>query len=275
MNVLQALVLGLVQGLTEFLPVSSSGHLVIFSNILKITIEDGTTFSIFLHLATLISVIVVYFKDVCELVREFFGMIFDLFRGRFSVKSPYRKMMIMLIIATIPTVIMGLIFKKFGLDTSLSTLLVVGIMLLFTSLLMFIIDRIPQGIKGAKNGTFVDAVLVGLVQAAALMPGLSRSGSTITAGRVRGFNKEFAIKFSFLMSIPAILGAVVLESIDLIGEGKFNIDWLPFLAGFIAAAVSGILAIKFLITLLNKQKFYVFGIYCGIAGLTAIVFSFI
>ena len=275
MNIFEALVLGLVQGLTEFLPVSSSGHLVIFSNILDIQIDDGNAFSVLLHLATFISVCFIYYKDIIELIKEFFLMLGDIFRGRFDMTRPYRRMLIMLIIATIPAIAVGLLFKIFDLDAALSNLLVVGIMLIITSVLMFVIDRFGDGKLDAKNASFTSSLMVGLAQACALMPGLSRSGSTITASRALGYKKDFAIKFSFLMSLPAILGAAVLEGAGLIADGGFSVELAPLAVGFIAAAVSGILAIKFLINLLNKNRFYVFSIYCSIVGILSVIFFFV
>ena len=275
MSVWEALIMGLVQGLTEFLPVSSSGHLVIFGEILNLQIEDGNAFSVLLHVATFLSVCFIYYKDIIELIKEFFLMIGDIFRRKGDWNRPYRRMLIMLIIATIPAVVVGLIFKLFGLDAMLSNLLVVGLMLLVTAALMYFVDHCNTNRYDASNATYKSSLAVGLAQACALMPGLSRSGSTITAARAAGYKKEFAIKFSFLMSLPAILGAAVLEGAGLIMDGGFAIEALPLIVGFIAAAVSGILAIKFLINLLNKNRFYVFSIYCGIVGLICIVFIII
>lgn len=275
MSVWEALIMGLVQGLTEFLPVSSSGHLVIFGEILNLQIEDGNAFSVLLHVATFLSVCFIYYKDIIELIKEFFLMIGDIFRRKGDWNRPYRRMLIMLIIATIPAVVVGLIFKVFGIDAMLSNLLVVGLMLLVTAVLMYFVDHCNTNRYDASNATYKSSLAVGLAQACALMPGLSRSGSTITAARAAGYKKEFAIKFSFLMSLPAILGAAVLEGAGLIMDGGFAIEALPLIVGFIAAAVSGILAIKFLINLLNKNRFYVFSIYCGIVGLICIVFSII
>ncbi len=275
MSIFEALIMGLVQGLTEFLPVSSSGHLVIFGEILNLNLEDGNAFSVLLHLATFISVCIIYYKDIVELIKEFFLLIGDIFRGRFDMTRPYRRMLIMIIIATIPAVLAGALFSIFGIDEMLSNLTVVGFMLLITSVLMYVIDKFGDGRYDAKNATFTSSLLVGLAQACALLPGLSRSGSTITASRAAGYKKDFAIKFSFLMSLPAILGAAVLEGAGLIADGGFSVELAPLAVGFIAAAVSGILAIKFLINLLNKNRFYIFSIYCGIAGIVSIVCSFV
>ena len=265
--------MGFVQGLTEFLPVSSSGHLVIFGELLNINIEEGNAFNVLLHVATFISVCFVYYKDVIELIKEFFFMIGDICRGKFDFSRPYRRMLVMLIIATIPAVVIGLVFKLLDLEAALSNVLTVGIMLLFTSALMYLIDKFAEGTFDASNAKYKSALWVGIMQACALMPGLSRSGSTITAARALGYKKDFAIKFSFLMSLPAILGAAVLEGADLLLSGGFNVEFTPLALGFIAAAISGILAIKFLINLLNKNRFYIFSIYCGIVGVISIIAS--
>ena len=275
MNWFQALILGLVQGLTEFLPVSSSGHIVIFSNILNVQIEDGNAFSVLLHLATFLSVCIMYREDVWMLIREFFLWLGDLLRGRFKVETPERRMLIMLIYATIPAVVVGFVFKAFDLDAKLSILPVVGVTQLLTATLMYIVNRFGDGTLDKQNAMFGTAWLVGLAQACALLPGLSRSGSTITAARACGYKKEFAIKFSFLMSLPAILGAAVLEGASLIADGAFSVELLPTIIAFVAAMVSGILAIQFMIRLLKNNRFYVFSIYCVLTGILCLVFGFI
>ncbi len=275
MNWFEALILGLVQGLTEFLPVSSSGHIVIFSNILNIQIEDGNAFSVLLHLATFISVCIMYKEDVWMLIKEAFLWIGDICRGRFEVKTPERRMLILLIYATIPAIAVGALFKVFDLDAKLSVLPVVGFTLLLTATLMYIVDRFGDGKYTAKNASGKSAWLIGLAQACALLPGLSRSGSTITAARACGYKKDFAIKFAFLMSLPAILGAAVLEGAGLIMDGTFSVELVPTIIAFIAAMISGVLAIKFMINLLKNNRFYLFSIYCALVGIVCLVFSFI
>ncbi|MBQ4159479.1 MAG: undecaprenyl-diphosphate phosphatase [Clostridia bacterium] len=275
MNWFQALILGLVQGLTEFLPVSSSGHLVIFSSLLNIQIDEGNAFSVLLHVATFISVCIMYKTDVWMLIREAFLWIADIFRGRFKIETPERRMLIMIIYATIPAVVVGLVFKVFDLEEKLSVLPVVGCTQLLTAALMYIVDRFGDGTYTKENASPVSAWLVGLAQACALLPGLSRSGSTITAARACGYQKEFAIKFAFLMSLPAILGAAVLEGASLIKDGAFSVELLPTAIAFIAAMISGILAIKFMINLLKNNRFYIFSIYCALVGIVCLVFSFI
>lgn len=276
MTWLEGLILGLVQGLTEFLPVSSSGHLVIFENLLDAQIDDSTAFFVLLHFATLISVCIMYRKDVWGLIKEFFLWIADIFRGRFKVKTDSRRLFLAVLISTVPAGVLGVIYKIFDLDARLMNLYVVGIMLLVTAFLMYAVDKFNKNTTDEKNIKPLSALFVGLAQAAALLPGLSRSGSTITAARAQGYKKEFAVKYSFLLSLPTILGAVILEGASLLSDGTlFNMDAGAAIAGFLAAAVSGILAIKFLITLLNKNRFYIFSIYCAAAGILCLVFAFI
>lgn len=184
-------------------------------------------------------------------------------------------MLIMLIYATIPAIVIGVVFKALDLDAKLSILPVVGIMQLITATLMYIVNRFGDGKLDSANAGFKPAWLVGLAQACALMPGLSRSGSTITAARACGFKKDFAIKFSFLMSLPAILGAAVLEGASLLADGTFSVELLPTVIAFVAAMISGILAIKFMIRLLKNNRFYVFSIYCVLTGILCLVFGFI
>ncbi len=271
----EALVLGLVQGLTEFLPVSSSGHIVIFSNILNVQIEDGNAFSVLLHLATFISVCIMYKKDVWMLIKEAFLWVWDMLHGCFAVKTPERRMLILLIYATLPAIVVGALFKVFDLDAKLSVLPVVGGTLMLTAALMYIVDHFGDGKYTQKDASIKSAWLVGLAQACALLPGLSRSGSTITAARACGYKKEFAIKFAFLMSLPAILGAAVLEGAGLIMDGAFSVDPVPTMIAFVAAMVSGVLAIKFMINLLKNNRFYIFSIYCALVGIVCLVFGFI
>lgn len=273
MSIFEAIIMGLVQGLTEFLPVSSSGHLVLFSQILNLNIDEGNAFNVLLHVATFISVCFVYYKDVYELIKEFFLLIGDIFRGKLNLDRPYRRMLIMLIIATVPAVLLGLIFKILDLDALLSNVMTVGIMLLFTSALMYAVDKFNENKYDAQNAKYKSALYVGIAQACALMPGLSRSGSTITSACALGYKKDFAIKFSFLMSLPAILGAAVLEGADLILNGGFSVEIAPLIVGFAAAAISGVLAIKFLIRLLSNNKFYIFSIYCAVVGIISVLFS--
>lgn len=275
MNTFVAIVLGIVQGLTEFLPISSSGHLVIFQELFGMNDleESHLLFDTLLHFGTLLSIFLVYNKDMYYLIKEFFGILTDISKGEVNIHaSPYRKMIMLLITATIPTVIIGLLFKDMF-DLMFKSIRVVGFTLLFTGFLLSISNKLISGSKDEANAKYSNAFIIGLFQGMAIMPGISRSGSTIVAGLLNGFKKEFAVKFSFLISIPAILGAAVLQIPDLLRQGIDSTIIFPYIAGTLAAAITGFIAIKFLINLLNKGKFYLFSYYCWGVGVFIILYS--
>ncbi|MDK2932345.1 MAG: undecaprenyl-diphosphatase [Clostridiales bacterium] len=275
MNTFVAIVLGIVQGLTEFLPISSSGHLVIFQELFGMNDleESHLLFDTLLHFGTLLSIFLVYNKDMYYLIKEFFGILTDISKGEVNIHaSPYRKMIMLLITATIPTVIIGLLFKDMF-DLMFKSIRVVGFTLLFTGFLLSISNKLISGSKDEANAKYSNAFIIGLFQGMAIMPGISRSGSTIVAGLLNGFKKEFAVKFSFLISIPAILGAAVLQIPDLLRQGIDSTIIFPYIAGTLAAAITGFIAIKFLINLLNKGKFYLFSYYCWGIGVFIILYS--
>ncbi len=277
MTYLATIILGIVQGLTEFLPVSSSGHLAIFKHIPMIReailpFTENLAFDTMLHLATLISVFIVFWRDIWALICAFFGFLADLFRGKPNLHDPYRKMVLMLIIAVIPAAVIGLLFQS-EIEALAESLTVVGFALLITAVITWLSDKLANGRKTAETAGYKSALYVGIFQAFAMIPGVSRSGSTIFGGLLNGFDKQFAVKFSFLLSIPTILGASLLQTIDMVREG-FDMAYLfPFIAGGIAAAIVGIFAIKFLVNLLSKNKFYFFSIYCALVGIAVIAYS--
>lgn len=273
MNLIQSLFLGLVQGLTEFLPVSSSGHLVLFENLFNVEgAESSMLFDVLLHFGTLIAVVIAFRKDIVELWRAFVEM--------FRKGDPHKKrdhdkrrLILMILIGTLPLFVI-MPFKDY-LEQVRAFPWIVGIALLVTALLLFLSDRVKRGTKTEKTATMVDALIVGVMQAIAVMPGVSRSGSTISMGVFRGFDRNFAVRFSFLMSLPAVLGATLLEVTDALKE---NIDWslLPiYLAGMVVAGVSGFFAIKLVRYIANKGKFGWFAIYCAVVGVVTIVVSLI
>ncbi len=275
MDYIQSIVLGLVQGLTEFLPVSSSGHLAIFKHIFgESFFTSGISFDIMLHIGTLIAVFAVYYKDICELIAEFFRLIGDVFRGRFAIKTPYRRMLLMLIVASVPAAVVGILLKDFIETISSDRLWIVGICLFITAALLYVSDKISRGNKKAEDLRIGNSLLIGAFQALALMPGISRSGSTIVGGLFSGFSREFAVKFSFLLSIPAILGAALLDLKDVVSTG-FDMPLPVALLGVLVAAVSGFIAIKVLLKTVKKGKFRYFAYYCVFAGIAALVISFV
>lgn len=283
MSLLQAILLGLVQGLAEFLPISSSGHLVILKNIFHMKTEMDNVYDIMLHFGTLAAVFIVYWKDIKELIVEgfsilggwianactFVGNLFakDKKSYRSVINTPYRRFVLMVIISTIPTGILGVVLEKVVGDAA-QQLLLPGMCLLVTSAILFIADNINKGDKDAETATYKDSVIVGIVQGIATLPGISRSGSTIVACRLCGFSKEFAVKYSFIMSIPAILGACVLQLKDL---GSLTSPVGYYVAGTVVAGVVGFLCIKYMLVLIKKDKFKYFAVYCAIAGVLAIV----
>ena len=273
MSWFEALIAGIIQGLTEFLPVSSSGHLVIYATLFGEGEGGNLGFNVFLHFATLIAVIVVYRKDVWLLIRELFGAIGDIFKGKPDFKSPDRRYLLMVVIATIPAVLVGGAFKVFEMDAMLENIFIVAVMLIVTAVFMFLVDRLEDKKLSAANAPLSKALLVGIIQAIAILPGLSRSGSTIFAGVLVGFKKEFAVRFAFILSIPAILGASVVELNSAMKNG-FGIEPVSLVIGFIAALFFGILAIRLIKLLINSNKFFIFGIYCLCVSVFAFLVGF-
>jgi len=279
MDLLFSALLGIIQGLTEFLPISSSGHLVIFREIFNFdgTYAGGLFFDTILHVGTLISVFIVFRKDVKELIVELFGLIGDLFRGKKNpVKgNPYRRMIIMLLISTLPLFL--LVPFVGAIETVMfDNLFVVGIALLVTGGILFISNKLPQGNKDASNAKFRSAFWVGLAQAiAAVFPGISRSGSTIVTGQATGFTREFAAKFSFLMSIIAITGATVVQIPEALEQGTLGNSPLFFIVGAVVAAIVGVFAIKFLLKVFTKGKMHYFSYYCWAVGAIVIAYYFL
>ncbi len=284
MSIIGAILMGILQGLTEFLPVSSSGHLAIFQNLFHIGsgVEDLFLFDILLHIGTLIAIFVVFYKDIFKLIKEGFGIIFDFFRSLFGlirgrkwrrvIRSGYRKFVMLIIVSTIPTAIIGVLLKDLVEECS-KTLVMPGIFLIITACILFVADRAEEGTKTPKDAQYKDALIIGTSQGIATLPGISRSGTTITMALLCGFEKRFAIKYSFIMSIPAVLGAAVLEIKDVM---ETKADFEPaYLIGMIVAAVTGYAAIKIMLNVVKNKRYIFFSVYCLIAGIVAVAGSFI
>ena len=273
---LSSIFLGLVQGVAEFLPISSSGHLSLFQTFLGLS-EVGLFFDVLLHLGTLIAIFVYYWKDIVGLVKEFIRIVACLFskekRAQMGRLTPKGRMILMIIVATLPLfVILPVKDKIEGLYTNT---IFVGFALIVTGCILFFSDRMARGKKTAKSATMLDALLVGVGQAIAVVPGLSRSGSTISAGMMRGFSRKFAVRLSFLMSIPAVLGASVLSIGEAVSAG-IDVSLLPgYIGGTVVAAVSGYFAIRLVNLLANKGKFGNFAYYCWGIGAAAVVVTLI
>ena len=272
----QAIWMAIVQGLTEFLPVSSSGHLVLAIQSLGIQTDGGPLLEVILHIGTLIAVFIVYYKDVWSLIKEGVLLIVDGVRylvnkAKYPFRMyPERKMVVMVLIASVPTAVLGLFVEAFLQDLFMSSAIAVGVMLLVTSALLLLSTKIKQGSKRVEKATYRDALAVGIVQGIATMPGISRSGSTIVAGLAGGFDREFAIRFSFLISIPAIAGASLLTFIKAdLAELAANAG--PYLVGLVLSAAVGYLCIRTLLRMLKNHTFHYFGYYCGAVGVIAII----
>ena len=286
MTLLQAIIMGLIQGITEFLPVSSSGHLALFKALFHVNTDTGILFDVLLHLGTLIAIFVVYYKDICEMICEGIAIIIDFFvnigiwfHNLFSAKksayrkivnSAYRRFVMLVIVSTIPTGIIGFLGSDL-IEQASQTIFVPGICLLVTAVLLFIADRVRTGEKDMSTTSYGNAAFVGVCQGVATLPGLSRSGTTITACLLSGMERSFAVKYSFIMSIPAVLGAVVLELKDFHIAATPSSDLMAYLVGMLVAAVVGYICIKTMLVIVRKKKFLFFSVYCFIIGTIAIV----
>lgn len=296
MSVIDAIIQGIVQGLTEFLPVSSSGHLAITQHIIGVGGESNLFFNVMLHVGTLVAVIAFYYKLIWSLLKEFVLLVKDIFTGKFSwSKMNYeRNLIFMLIIGLIPLFLLflpipGTELKLKDLADIFSgspVLLVTAISLLITSVLLSIGivcnrrtasgKKTPAG-KGRESYNVLDAICVGLMQvAAALLPGLSRSGSTLAVGEMRGINKQKALDYTFILGIPSILAAALLEGVDAVKSPEgINVEIGVIIAGMIASAVVGYLAIVIFKWFLKSNKMSVFVIYTAVVGLVFLIISII
>lgn len=272
MDVLQAVIVGIVQGLTEFLPVSSSAHLIFVQELLGIN-QPGIAFDVLLHLGTLVAVVGYFFKDIVEMIKAFVSSIIDLFRGSFREgfrNDPYKKLAWMVIVGTIPAGVVGMLFDT-QIEAAFQSITISAFFLLVTGTLLYVSQRLNIGNRDIKNSGLKDSIIVGIGQAFAILPGLSRSGTTISSGLLIGLDKEFAAKFSFLLAIPAILGAA-LTQFDGIGAG-FDVNFLPYILGFLASVISGYLAISILLKLIRERSLDIFAFYCWIVGACVLVYS--
>lgn len=263
MSGLEALVLGLIQGLTEYLPVSSSGHLAIGAHLFGIDGEENLAFTVAVHVATVLSTFVVLWSEIVWILK-------GLFKFRMNSETRYA---LNILVSMIPVGVVGLFFKDSVEKIFGSGLMIVGVMLLLTAaLLTFSYYAKP---RQKETIGMRDAFVIGLAQACAVMPGLSRSGSTIATGLLLGNKKEKLAQFSFLMVIPPILGEALLDVMKAVkGEEAFGgIDMLPLCIGFVAAFVSGCLACRWMINLVKKGKLIYFGIYCAVVGTVLIASS--
>lgn len=258
MTTLEAFILGMVQGLTEFLPVSSSGHLVIFQHLFGLK-EAPLAFDVLLHMGTLIAVFIAFREDIVSIL-----------------KKPFDKLTFLILIGIIPAGLAGYFLEDY-VEMAFQSLLVVGFGLIFTGFILKVSENYANNrilLKEAEETSFKDAVFIGIMQALAILPGISRSGSTIAAGLFAGLNRDFAARFSFLLSIPVILGAGLLQ-IKNLGSGLEAMRLLPYAVGFLSSIIFGYFAIKVVLRLVRGGRLSVFSYYCWTVALLAFILHFI
>ena len=273
MTFLQSILLGLIQGVAEFLPISSSGHLAIAQNLLNINAEVPAFYDVLLHLGTLVAVFVAYWQDICDMVREFFCGIGDLVHHSTPTPvPPARRLILLIILGTLP--LFAILPIKDTVEGLKNNMIFIGAALIVTGFLLFFSDRARKGRKDARSATVLDVLVVGVSQAIATVPGISRSGSTITSGLLCGLNRASAVEFSFILSIPAILGSAALHLSDA-AHMLSEVNLGPYIAGMAVAAAAGFAAIKLIQYLVKKEKFGVFAYYCAAMGLFVIIYSLV
>lgn len=263
MTLLQAIVLGILQGATEFVPVSSSGHLVLVPWLLSWP-EPGLAFDAIVHWGTALAVLAVFWRDLYRLLLAGLKSLCSR-----SLADPKARLAWWIAIGTVPAVVIGFLFQDFF-EALFGTPPAAAGFLLLTGIVLSVSERLGSRTREAEEMTWLEALLVGLAQAAAIAPGISRSGATIAAGLLRGVRRAAAARFSFLLAVPAILGAGILSLIDLAGEGVLAADWPPLVAGFVAAAVSGYLCIRFLLSYLRQGRLYIFAIYVWLLSVASL-----
>lgn len=274
MSLLHSILLGVIQGVTEFLPVSSSGHLAIAEHLLGMegASEIPEFFDVLLHLGTLSAVFAAYWGEICDIVREFFRGCSDLIHRTAPDRiPPARRMILLIIVGTLPLFLVLPVKDK--IESLSGNMWFVGAALLFTGFMLFFCDRAKKGRKSEKNAAMSDALIVGVAQAVATCPGISRSGMTITTGCFRGFERGFAVRYSFLMSIPAILGANLLAAKDAVEAGINGQDVPVYLVGVAVSAITGYACIRLLRFIARKGRFGVFAYYCWIVGVLVLVLT--
>ena len=281
MSLLQSILMGIIQGATEFLPVSSSGHLALFKIIFNVNTETGLLFDTMLHLGTLVAVCIVYWKDVCNLIVAAFQLLFDIIANfktwisnkkngehtayRRLINSAYKKFVVLILITTIPTGIMGVAFSSL-IERASQTLLVPGICLVITAILLLISDTRPSGHKKVKKTTYANAAVIGVAQG---------FETTITTCLMLGFDRAYAVKYSFLASLPAILGANILELRHFDAAAVAGSSIAYYFIGMIVAGVVGYICIKLMIYIVRSNKFQYFAYYCAVVGIIAIIAYFV
>lgn len=273
MSWFEAIVMGIFQGIAEFLPISSSGHLALLQYLFDIK-EGNLFFTEMLHFGTLISIFIVYFKDIARIIYEFIALIGSLIKGKRAHKlTKHQWFGLIIIIGSIPTALIGLTFKDFF-ESLYTSIIPIGAAFIVTGFLLWIAEKKGTEGKDVKDVNLLDAILIGIFQGIAIIPGISRSGSTIVGGLFRGLKKPVATEFSFLLALPATFGAFLLGMKDVAEGGGAFING-PLVLGVALSAVTGVFAIKALIKLLNNNKLKYFSYYLCVLGILTIVMGFV
>lgn len=286
MTIIQSIFLGIIQGITEFLPVSSSGHLTILQNLCGIQTDGGLLFDVMLHIGTVVAICIVFRRDILRMIGETVRMINDLGKNisvffhnkkdqdarRYKkiLHNNYRRFVVMVICATIPTGIIGFAAQDL-IALASESLLAPGIGLIMTAILLIISDAVETGNKIPKDISFTSSFLIGIAQGLSTLPGLSRSGTTIAACLISGYDKRFAVKYSFIMAIPAILGAACLEISQIGGSNVSISQFFIYLVGAVVSGIVGYFCMKKMLTIVRKKKFRGFAIYCLILGCISLI----
>ena len=274
MTYFQAAILGIVQGLAEFLPISSSGHLALLQYFFGVEADSVLLFTVMMHVGTLVSVFTIYRRDIWALLKELCYTIKDICTGKGLRinSSPTRRMGFMIIVATIPTAIIGLLFED-SFESLYSTIVAIALGLIFTGIILLVAERMGKSERGPLEMKWRHAIFIGIMQGIAICPGVSRSGSTLFGGLIAGLKREFAVEFAFLISIPSILGSVILEAPDAFAEGADAAMIGPIIVGVILAAISGIVAIKAMIKVVTGKRLFGFTIYVWLVAAAVLAYS--
>lgn len=274
LDILSAIILGAVQGLSEFLPISSSGHLALIPHLLGV--ETGLAFDTVLHIGTLIAIISFFYRDIINLIKGFLLSLIDLTDGFEVFKRelklvPEKRFAWLIIIGTIPTGIIGILLKD-AIESIFRGTIFIGFFLIVTGIILYYSERHSSGKITEKDMTFKQALIVGVCQGLAVLPGISRSGSTIASGLCLGLEREYAARYSFLLSMPAVIGAGLIQIKDI---ATIDISFGVILAGFISSVVFGYLAIKLLMKMIKGWSLDIFAYYCWIVGSITLILSII
>lgn len=263
MSILQALFLGVLQGITEFLPISSSGHLVIAQTFLGLEVDSLKSFDVVVHLGTLTAIIIYFWKDIVGLLKGFLGFL-RIYKVKPSDKK-YQNLILYIVVATIPAVIVGLLFED-AIDDLFRNAFYVGIWMIIVGVIFIISEKRLKTYLLKKKIGYLSATIIGIMQAFALIPGVSRSGTTISAGIFQGLTREKAARFSFLLAVPVILGAGILTVMNEISRGGFELEISLLLTGFASSALAGFCAVYFLMKYLKKHTLKAFSYYLFLVG---------